>query len=152
MALSKPKRPSSLDAPTKRPTMIGEIWQSGADAVNPVDPPKPNQAGSIPFTRLVYHIDDLNNLNRAIPVDPDVAGFIQKKSPAFDENRCTRELISLSLMGFKDVFTVHIWIIPVFMDGVMISQIYAADGDNQSLLLQHRNPTKPGDYDFAISD
>lgn len=145
---SRRKLPSNLDLPPKKKAMIEEIWKSG-QAPHAVDPPQPNQQSAVPFTRLVYHIDDLNNLYRAIPVDVDVAGFIQKKSPAYSDTRATRELVSITLMGRSDVFTVNVWIIPVFMDGVMVSQLYAADDENQALLMEHRSPIEKGEYVFS---
>jgi hypothetical protein len=130
--------------------MIDDVWKSGSENVNKVEPPKPNQYGTVPFSRLVYHLDNLNDLYRAIVVDQDVAGYIQKKSPILSERNCRRELIELTLMGFKDVFRFRLWIIPLFQDGVLCSQLYATDDENQQLMLTHRNPTITGHNEYTL--
>lgn len=143
------RKQRTLNETAKNPMSIKGIWETGAEP-HQIDPPPQNIVGNIPFASLIYNIRNLNDIHQAIVVDNEFIDLIRRKSPIFDENKRSRELIMLTLMGFKDVFTVYIWVIPLYMDGVISAQIFATDDVNQQRIKEHRSPTKPGDYDFSV--
>lgn len=140
------RKPNRLNAPPKTSLGVVEAWNSSPEDFKP---PPPNKIGNVPLNRLVYLLDHLDNLFYAIAVDSDVATNIQRITPPFDERDMTRKKITLNLMGEREVFSVDLWVIPVFLNGVLVAQVYAADDENQDKLMNHRPPVKTDDYDIS---
>jgi hypothetical protein len=144
------RKPDPFKAPTSSPMNIDEIWKAGQSDDGTLKPPKPNLAGEVPYTRLVHHIDDLDNLSLTIPIDRGTVELIQRKTAPFVSNHSTRQQVELKLMTHDgEVFSVQIWIIPIYSDGILVHHVFAADDTNQELLRQHRNPVKPSEYDIT---
>lgn len=142
------RKPNRLDQPPRTPLGIVDAWNEP-----PADfkPPPPNKLGNVPLNKLVYNLADLSDLFQAIAIDQDVASNIQRITPPFDEKNMTRKRLTLNLMGKREVFSVEIWVIPVFLEGILVAQVYAADDENQQLLMTHRPPIETTEYDYKRS-
>lgn len=127
---------------------VDDVFNRQFDA--PTAAPEPNKLTEAPFNRLVFHLDRLNDLNSAIPVDRVLFELLQRKTPPFSDEKVTRQPVSLELMGdFGALVTINLWAIPIFFDGVMAYILYAADEENLESLQLHRNPTRPSEYDIT---
>lgn len=141
------RKPDPFNKKPSNPMNIDEIWKSG-QTDDGMKPPAVNMTAMVPYSRLVYNLDHLNDLSWSVPIDSGTANLILKKTPLFPDQNITRKPIVLTLMGRENVFTVNMWIIPVFCDGIIAHHLYAADDLNQQLLRENRSPVKPGTYDI----
>lgn len=128
--------------------LISNIWESGHDNDPKLTPPDQNSSALVPYSRLVHNLNNLESIWECIPIDLGTVELIQKKTGVFPDDNLTRKCITLHLIGRDTTFSVDIWIIPIFLDGVLIHHLYAADAENQQLLLKHRNPVKSSTYDI----
>jgi hypothetical protein len=129
---------------------IDEIWRKGLSDDVTLKPPKPNVAAEVPYTRLVHHIDDLDNLSLSVPIDRQTVEVIQRKTASFVATSTTRQQVEFALTAHDgDIFEVQIWIVPIFSDGILVHHVFAADDVNQELLRKHRNPVQPSEYDIT---
>lgn len=112
-------------------------------------PPKPNTITEVPFNRLIHHVDYMNNLTECIAVDRGVVELIQRKLQPFVDNNLSRQQVTLNLVDAGDTISVKIWVIPFFLEGVMVYHLFASDDENLNHLRRLRNPAKPGSYDIT---
>ena len=125
---------------------------SNAEHDRGLSPPKPNSWAEIPYNRLIHHLDYLDKLNECIVVDRGVIELIQRKTPVIHEGNITRQSVTLALINREGNATqITVWVIPVFLDGVMVYFQYAADQKNLTVLQELRNPAKPEEYDIKSS-
>jgi hypothetical protein len=148
MSQFRPRRdPRALKPET--PLDINSVWASGHADDHTLKPPKANDPAQVPFTRLLHHLDYLDNLREAMPIDSGLVELIQRKMTALN-GTLTRKCITLNLVkSDADVFTVELWIIPVYLDGVLIHYLFAADDQNIALIRENRNPIRPETYEFS---
>ena len=136
------RKPDPNKKPTQKALNIEQIWKNQPDDVVSLTPPPQNSSAEAPFNGLLYNIKFVGNISFAVPLDRGVVSLIQRKTLPFDEKNMTRQKVELVILGRDESFKVFVWVIPLFMDGVLCNHIYAADTENQNLLLEHRNPVK----------
>lgn len=112
-------------------------------------PPKPNTITEVPFNRLIHHVDYINDLTECIVVDRGVVELIQRKLQPFVDNNLSRQQVTLNFVDAGDTVSVKIWVIPFFLEGVMVYHLFASDDENLNHLRRLRNPAKPGNYDIT---
>ena len=117
-----------------------------------LSPPKLNSWAEIPYNRLIHNLDYPDKLNECIVVDREIVELIQRKTSPFLKGKITRQSITLALINPEsDIVQITVWVIPVFLDGVMVYFQYAADQENLTALQELRNPAKPEEYDIKSS-
>lgn len=112
-------------------------------------PLRPNNVGEVPYNRLIHHIDYVEKLSECIAVDRGLVELIQRKLEPFEHNHITRQEVILHLIDAGDIISVKIWVIPIFLEGVMVYHLYATDDENLNHLRRLRNPAKPGTYEIT---
>ena len=120
---------------------IKSIWENQGNDTT-LTPPPQNSYAEAAYNGMIYNIDFLGNLTYAIPIDRGIVELLQRKTLPFTEDNKTRQLAELTLLGRSESFKVKVWIIPLFLNGVLCNHLYAADDENQAIMLEHRNPTK----------
>ena len=105
--------------------------------------PKPNSSTEIAYNGLIYDLDFIGNITYAISTDRGVIELIRTKMNQYNGITLKRHKVTLNLLADNgDVVQIDIWVIPLFMDGILCNTIFAADSTNLQALLECRNPTQ----------
>lgn len=135
------RRPDPHEIPARNPLDISNLVQTVDDSR--VVRPEPNSATEIPYNGLIYDLDFIGNLTYSISVDRGVIELLRIKMNRYDGKTLKRHVVTLHLLADSgDVVEIDIWVIPLFMNGILCNTIFAADSTNLQALLECRNPTR----------
>lgn len=131
------------------PLNMDKVWKTATADDAELKPPKPNSLGEVPYNLMIHDLDNLYDVSSAIVVDRGVGNMLIKKLKPLSEIKTRQEIQLLIATSSSDVIAIHVWAIPIFVEGVMVYLLYAADYENRQLLKMHRNPAKPAQYDIT---
>lgn len=136
-----PRKPDPHETPTRKPLDINSLVLQTDDTH--VVRPEPNSATEITYNGLIYDLDFIGNLTYSISVDRGVIELLRVKMNRYDGKTLKRHVVTLHLLADSgDVASIDIWVIPLFMNGILCNTIFAADSTNLQALLECRNPTR----------
>lgn len=147
MSQSWPRKPDRFRS--TNPLNMEEIWKTAIADDAELKAPRPNSLEEVPYNLMIHDLDNLYDLSSAIVVDRGVGNMLIKKLKPLSEIKTRQEIQLLISTTSSDVIAIHIWAIPIFVEGVMVYLLYAADHANRQLLRAHRNPAKPAHYDIT---